>query len=98
MLEQRYGHACGALPTGVRPAQMISFHKQALIVAGGIGSGSRLASVETLRPGSTSWTPLASLPRALAFVRASVVGETLWVTGGLDDASSRRSEVMGHDF
>merc|ERR1711971_466408 len=81
MPEQRYGHACGALPTG------------AFIVAGGFGS-TRLASVEPLLPGSEAWTTLASLPRALYYVHASVVGETLWVVGGWDDARSPRSEVV----
>ena len=68
-----------------------------MIVAGGHAFG-HLASVEMLLPGSKAWTPLASLPRALAGVHASIVGETLRLTGGVDDAYSPRSEVMGRDF
>ena len=68
-----------------------------MIVAGGYESG-YLALVEMLLPGSKAWTPLAPLPRALAGVHASIVGETLWLTGGQDDAYSPRSEVMGRDF
>ena len=69
-----------------------------MIVAGGDESGTTLASVEILLPGSKAWTFLASLPRALAAVHASIVGETLRLTGGVDDAYSPRSEVMGRDF
>ena len=66
-------------------------------MAGGIGPGpgdTPLASVVTLLPGAEVWTPLASLPRGLAFVHASVVGETLRLTGGQDDANSPRAEVI----
>ena len=67
---------------------------QAFVVAGGHdGSGSSLSSVLTLLPGATAWTPLASLPRALAYARASVVGGKLRVTGGYDGFSAR-SEVL----
>ena len=67
---------------------------QAFVVAGGWGGYSRLSSVYTLISGATSWTSLASLPRALYDVRASVVGGKIRVTGGLDEQRSIRSEVM----
>ena len=66
-------------------------------MAGGIGPGpgdTPLASVVTLLPGAEVWTPLASLPRALYGVQALVIGETLWLFGGRDDANSSRSEVI----
>ena len=67
---------------------------QAFVVAGGLGPRGRLSSVLTLLQGAGStWTPLASLPRALAYARASVVGGKLRVTGGYDGFSAR-SEVL----
>jgi len=79
--ENRWSHACGALPTG------------ALIVAGGYDGTNRLSSVLTLLPGATAWTQLASLPRPLAGPRASIVGGKIRVNGGFD-GDSYRSEVL----
>ena len=94
--ENRYRHACAALPsTGVRPAQPTFYFKplQAFVVAGGSDeSNNLLSSVLTLLPGAAAWTPLASLARALYGAQASVVGGRLRVTGGYD-GSSVRSEV-----
>ena len=73
---------------------------QAFVVAGGFGasgpSGPRLvlSSVLTLLPGSKAWTPLASLPRALEVVRASILAGALRVAGGNDNTRSSRSEVI----
>ena len=67
---------------------------QAFVVAGGMGPSGRLSSVLTLLQGAGStWTPLASLPRALTGVRASVAGGKLRVTGG-SSGGSYRSEVL----
>ena len=55
------------------------------------------SSVLTLLPGATAWTPLASLPRALFFTHASIVGGKMRVTGGVD-GSSRRSEVVTNNY
>jgi len=79
--ENRYGHACGALPTG------------AFVVAGGRDGSNYLSSVLTLLPGATAWTQLASLPRPLRDAQASVVGGKLRVNGGYD-GGSYRSEVL----
>ena len=87
-------HSCAALPsTGVRlDLDQPLKHFQAFVVAGGSG-GSGPSSVLTLLPGATAWTPLASLPRGLAYARASIVaGGRLRVVGG-SRSSSRRSEV-----
>ena len=70
---------------------------QALVVAGGLNPG-YTASVLTLLPGAEAWTPLASLPRPLAYAPASIVGGRLRLTGGLDSSSSSRSEVMAHEI
>ena len=71
------------------------------MVAGGesgdAGSGNYLSTVLTLLPGATAWTPLASLPRALVYSHASIVGGKMRVTGGLD-GSSRRSEVVTNHY
>ena len=68
---------------------------QAFVVAGGREDGSNyLSSVLTLLPGAPAWTPLASLPRALFYARASVVGGKMRVTGGRDDGLTYRFEVM----
>merc|ERR1712037_783746 len=81
--ENRYLHACAALPaTG------------ALVVAGGTASS---VPVLTLLPGATAWTPLASLPRALVYAHASIVGGKMRVTGGWDGSSSR-SEVVSYHY
>jgi len=78
--ENRLGHACGALPaTG------------ALVVAGGLNPG-YTASVLTLLPGAEAWTPLASLPRPLAYAPASIVGGRLRLTGGRGNGNS--TEVL----
>ena len=62
-------------------------------LAHGVGSNS-LSSVLALLPGAITWTPLASLPRALGYAGyASVVGGRLRVTSGYD-GRSYRSEVM----
>ena len=68
---------------------------QAFVVAGGWNAwtqAGRLSSVLALLPGET-WTPLASLPKALYTARASVVGGRLRVTGGRHGVTYR-SEVM----
>ena len=94
--ENRWSHACSALPaTGVRPAQS-TLYVQALVVAGGYSSG-RTSSVLILLPGAEDWTSLASLPRPLGGAQASIVGGRLRVTGGRD-GSSYRSEVMAHEI
>ena len=60
-------------------------------MVGGKDDGSQirgpLSSVLMLLPEGTSWTPLASLPQALTYVRASIVGDQLWVNGGFNDGS-----------
>ena len=90
--EDRYNHACAALPiTKVRQKQNQPF-VQAFIVAGGWTSG-YTSSVVTLLHGATAWTPLASLPRTLLGVRASIVGGRIRINGGWA-GGSYRSEVM----
>jgi len=80
--EIRDGHACSALPaTGV------------LVVAGGVTSG-YTSSVLALLPGAEDWTPLASLPRQLAYTQASIVGGRLRVNGGQGYQGYRGSEVL----
>ena len=95
--ENRYGHACAALPsTGVRLAQtMMLWHFQAYIIAGGSANAiDDSSSVVTLLSKASSWTSLASLPRTLFGVRASVVGGLMRLSGGYDhDDKSIRSEV-----
>ena len=100
--EDRYNHACAALPiTKVRQKQNQPF-VQAFVVAGGrTPMSKRTSSVATLLPGATAWTPLASLPRGLSGARASIVGGRIRINGGWDGRSSitdairsRRSEVM----
>ena len=69
---------------------------QAFVVAGGYthtDGYNYLSSVLTLLPGAPAWTPLASLPRALGYARASIVGGKIRVTGGYERGASR-SEVM----
>ena len=70
---------------------------QALLVAGGSDGSNFLSSVLTLLPGAEDWTDLASLPRPLAYARASIVGGRLRVTGGYGGGSFR-SEVMAHEI
>ena len=70
---------------------------QDFVVAGGTDGSNFFSSVFTFLPGSgaTAWTQLASLPRPLWYVQASIVAGRLRVTGGLDaDANSYRTEVM----
>ena len=89
--EARYEHACAALPiTKVRQKQNQPF-VQAFVVAGGHTSD-YTSSVVTLLHGATAWTPLASLPRTLLGVRASIVGGRIRINGGWD--GSYRFEVM----
>ena len=93
--EERYYHACAALPiTKVRPKQNQPF-VQAFIVAGGYTSG-LTSSVVTLLHGATAWTPLASLPRGFSSPRASIVGGRIRINGGWDggSAGSWSSEVI----
>ena len=91
--EDRSSHACAALPiTKVRPKQNQPF-VQAFIVAGGYAPSGRTSSVVTLLRGASTWTTLASLPRALSRARASIVGGRIRINGGYDGGSSR-SEVI----
>ena len=71
-------------------------HIQAFIVAGGASDDSMVTSVITLLPGAQAWTPLASLPRALFDVEASIVGGKIRLTGGSvgDYNFYYRSEVI----
>ena len=95
LLENRFRHACAALPdTGVSPTNKL-INLQAFIVVGGNRDGfGSLSSVETFLPGAAAWTPLlASLPRVLYDAQASIVGGRLRVNGG-NGGGSYRSEVM----
>ena len=65
---------------------------QALVVAGGNVGSTPISLVLTLLPGATAWVPLASLPRALNYVRASIVGGRLRLAGG-DDGGPKITEV-----
>ena len=78
---------------GYRTVQTAHCALQAFVVAGGWDEHNYLSSVLTLLPGAEAWTPLASLPRALIDARASIVGDRLRVTGGLQEGSGIRSEV-----
>ena len=90
--EERYYHACAALPiTKVRQKQNQPF-VQAFVVAGGF-TPHYTSSVVTLLHGATTWTSLASLPRALIGARASIVGGRIRINGG-HDGGSYRTEVM----
>ena len=80
--------------TRVRRTILKSAHLQAFIVVGGWNGSSSLSSVETLLPGATSWTPLASLPRALRNAQASIVGGRIRVNGGRDGGGSYISQVL----
>ena len=68
-------------------------------MAGGKDDGSQirgpLSSVLMLLPEGTSWTPLASLPQALTYVRASIVGVQLWINGGFNDGSQDEVGLFG---
>jgi len=52
------------------------------------------ASVVTLLPSATSWTPLSPLPRRLDIPASSMVGGRLWLVGGFG-SSTYRAEVSG---
>ena len=68
---------------------------KALVVAGGVDGGDLLSSSLMLLTGSTNWTSLASLPRALGWLHGSIVGGKLRVIGGSDTRKgSPRPEVM----
>ena len=72
----------------------LTIFNQAFVVAGGNDATENLfSSVFTLIRGATSWTTLASLPRALQQPKASVVGGMLRLIGGFD-GSFFRSEVF----
>ena len=72
----------------------LTIFNQAFVVAGGNdGTDNLFSSVFTLIPGATSWTTLASLPRALWQTKASIVGGMLRLIGGFD-GNVFRSEVF----
>jgi len=50
--------------------------------------------VETLLPGATAWTSVASLPRPLAYAQKSIVRGNIRLIGGKDADGSFRSEVL----
>ena len=68
------------------------------MVAGGQVVGRSIgitASVLTLLPSATSWTPLSPLPRRLGYPASSMVGGRLWLVGGQEGTYTYRAEVGG---
>ena len=92
--ENRYQHACAALPsTGVSPTHILK-PVQAFIVVGGYDGSRFFSSVVTLLPGAPTWTYLASLPRGLIGARASIVGGRLRVNGGYGGTSHKYEVII----
>jgi N-acetylneuraminic acid mutarotase len=65
-------------------------HRGALVVLGGMVSGSASATrkVIALDPATSTWTSLAALPVGLGAAVAQSIGDDLYVAGGLDGEQS----------
>ena len=67
---------------------------QLLVVAGGVGGGYYLDTVELLRDyrTATSWVVATGrLPRTVTGARMTLVGPHLYLTGGLDGSDNSRT-------
>ena len=58
-----------------------------LIVAGGVGSNGRLATIEVLNFETSQWSTAADLPETLFYCSAAVLDDQLYMLGGLGDKS-----------
>ena len=57
--------------------------EQALVVAGGYGAGGHLDTVEVMNTDTKVWTKVASLPEKCSLLTATVLGDRLYLTGGV---------------
>ena len=56
--------------------------EQAVVVAGGIGAGGYLDTVEVMNTDTKVWTKVASLPEKCRSLTATVLGDRLYLAGG----------------
>jgi len=83
----RYDHACSTFFTN---------GEQALLVAGGLGDNyARLAGTEIYSNGV--WRTGGNLPRASGGLRAAHLNQQVVVTGGFNDGSNFRDEVLQYN-
>ena len=63
--------------------------EQALVVAGGYGVGGHLDTVEVMNTDTKVWTKVASLPGKCSSLTATVLGDRLYLAGGVTDYRSK---------
>ena len=63
--------------------------EQALVVAGGYGAGGHLDTVEVMNTGTKVWTKVASLPEKCDLLTATILGDMLYLAGGVTDYRSK---------
>ena len=57
--------------------------EQALVVAGGVGAGGYLDTVEVMNTDTKVWTKVASLPEKCSSLTATVFGDRFYLAGGI---------------
>ena len=62
--------------------------EQALVVAGGVGAGGHLDTVEVMNTDTKVWTKVASLPEKCSSLTATVFGDRLYLAGGFPSSKS----------
>ena len=62
--------------------------EQALVVAGGIGAGGYLDTVEVMNTDTKVWTKVASLPEECTRLTATVLGDRFYLAGGFPSSKS----------
>ena len=62
--------------------------KQALVVAGGVGAGGYLDTVEVMDTDTKVWTKVASLPEKRNSLTAAILGDRLYLAGGYPRSKS----------
>ena len=68
--------------------------EQALVVAGGYGAGGYLDTVEVMNTDTKVWTKVASLPEKRSLLTATVLGERLYLAGGVTDRYQQSKSVF----
>ena len=87
---KRWSQIFPPMPTPRSDAACVTT-EQALVVAGGVGAGGYLDTVEVMNTDTKVWTEVASLPEKCGSLTATVFGDRLYLAGGVTGSPSSKS-------